>query len=384
MAFANSGKTLALGNGIGLIETIPVPHRIHFWDVPTGKIILKVELKGGMPYSLDVSPDGKSLAAVTADGGVSLRVFDLSYGAPIPKVVEPEGKTKESAKAKTDNQPAEPAWRKEFRDAYALKDGELVKRIPAPYPKCRADYLTDRFRAPAGGKSHDDYFTVLRWKGDWAPAELARHTVPVQPADGISVVQLLDRVADIPANRIVASELLKASTATGDFVVRADADPEKVIAQLQKILQNECALRASFQFENREEDVFILTGKYEPKPHEGRAKDEIEVYATHLIEREKAGGGVRDSFDNFLLGLEQHIGHRVITDKVEGLPKSVLWRFHVRSPALKDPTRGIDTLAEDKEPNAVIGNVADQTGLKVKVEKRKVRVLVVSPEKPKE
>jgi hypothetical protein len=170
MAFANSGKTLALGNGIGLIETIPVPHRIHFWDVPTGKIILKVELKGGMPYSLDVSPDGKSLAAVTADGGVSLRV-----------------------------QPAEPAWRKEFRDAYALKDGELVKRIPAPYPKCRADYLTDRFRAPAGGKSHDDYFTVLRWKGDWAPAELARHTVPVQPAGhsgkpncGVGITQSVD------------------------------------------------------------------------------------------------------------------------------------------------------------------------------------------------
>jgi hypothetical protein len=45
--------------------------------VTTGKIIQKIALKGGMPYSLDVSPDGRSLAAVTADGGVSLRVFTL-------------------------------------------------------------------------------------------------------------------------------------------------------------------------------------------------------------------------------------------------------------------------------------------------------------------
>jgi hypothetical protein len=77
MAFANSGKTLAFGNGVGLIESIPVPHRIHFWDVTSGKLTLQIDLKGGAPSSLDVSPDGKTLAALTADGGVSLRVFDL-------------------------------------------------------------------------------------------------------------------------------------------------------------------------------------------------------------------------------------------------------------------------------------------------------------------
>ena len=63
---------------MGLIETTPVPHRIHFWDVKSGKPALRLDLKGGAPSSLDVSPDGKSLAALTADGGVSLRVCDLS------------------------------------------------------------------------------------------------------------------------------------------------------------------------------------------------------------------------------------------------------------------------------------------------------------------
>ncbi len=85
MAVADSGKTLAVGNGVGLIETIPVPHRIHFWDMTTGKLIRKIELKGGAPYSLDVSPDGKTLAVVTADGGVSLRVFDLGRGGGAPR-----------------------------------------------------------------------------------------------------------------------------------------------------------------------------------------------------------------------------------------------------------------------------------------------------------
>jgi hypothetical protein len=35
-----------------------------------------MDLKDGAPSSLDVSPDGKILAALTADSGVSPHVFD--------------------------------------------------------------------------------------------------------------------------------------------------------------------------------------------------------------------------------------------------------------------------------------------------------------------
>jgi RNA polymerase sigma factor (sigma-70 family) len=77
MTFADAGKTLVFGNGVRLIEENPLRHRIHFWDVKSGNLTLQIDLKGGFPYSLDVSPDGKALAAVTADEGVSLRVFDL-------------------------------------------------------------------------------------------------------------------------------------------------------------------------------------------------------------------------------------------------------------------------------------------------------------------
>jgi hypothetical protein len=69
-----------------------VPHRIHFWDVTKGKITRKIDLKGGAPYSLDVSPDGKTLAVVTADNGVALRVFDLEPGASSPEDKDREGR----------------------------------------------------------------------------------------------------------------------------------------------------------------------------------------------------------------------------------------------------------------------------------------------------
>jgi hypothetical protein len=272
--------------------------------------------------------------------------------------------------------PEDPAWKKEFREKYRLKDGEVVKRIAPPYAKCRSDYLTDRFRAPAGDTSYDEYFTVLRWKGDWAPPELARHTRPVKPELGLPVIRLLDRVADIPPHRIEGSEMLNGSAATGDFVVRDGADPEKLVAELERILRQDCDLKVSFRFKDAEASVYVLSGKYEAKPLEGRMKNEIEVYAAHLVDRESGDGG-SDSFEKLLAALESHIGHRVVPEKIEGLPKKVLWHYNVRSPALKDPTRGVDTLAEDTAPDAILANLAAQTGLKVKLENRKVRVLVV-------
>jgi hypothetical protein len=77
MTFANSGKILVFGTGAYLTEELAVPHRIHFWDMKSGKQALHIDLKGGFPFSLDVSPDGESLAVLAAGGDVSLRVFDL-------------------------------------------------------------------------------------------------------------------------------------------------------------------------------------------------------------------------------------------------------------------------------------------------------------------
>jgi RNA polymerase sigma factor (sigma-70 family) len=273
----------------------------------------------------------------------------------------------------------EPAWKKEFREKYGLKDGEHVRRIAPPYPACREEYLNERFGRPAGRTNYEDYFTVLGWRGDWAPPELGRHTLPVKPNDGIELARLLDLTASIARTRLEGPDELLAKRVTGDFVVRADATADQIVSQLQTILKKECDLPVSFNFKDDEETVFVLSGKYEAHPLDGRDKNHIEVYGGYLADpaRNSGGGSGGDSFDKFLGAVEQHVGRRVVMDKIEGLPKRVSWHYNVRSPMLKDPNRGIDTYAEDTNPDAVLENVARQTGLVVKTEKRKVRVLVV-------
>jgi hypothetical protein len=119
-----------------------------------------------------------------------------------------------------------------------------------------------------------------------------------------------------------------------------------------------------------------LSGKYEAKPLEGRAMHEIEVFAKTLLDR-KTGGGGSGTLDQLIAHIERHINHRIEVDKIEGAPKRASWHDNLRSPMIKDPANGIDSYAEDTNPAAVLNNFVEQIGLKLKVEKWKVKLLTV-------
>jgi hypothetical protein len=272
----------------------------------------------------------------------------------------------------------ESAWKKEFREKYGLKDGEHIKRIATPYPQCRSEYMASRVGASGDSTSYDNYFTVLGWKDGWAPGRLARHTLSVRPEKGLPLAGLLSMVAGIPPTRI--DGVKQSEHVTGDFVVRDGSTPAQIVAQLQTILNRECNLPVTLEFKDVELDVFVLAGKYETKPLEGRKKNEIEVYAKHLVGRD-AGGGGSGTFDELLAHLERHVSVPVLAGKIEGPPKNIRWHDNVRPFPILDPIRRPKAWAEDHEAVMVLDNISSQTGLTVKTEKRKVRVLVVEDAK---
>jgi hypothetical protein len=283
--------------------------------------------------------------------------------------------------------PDEPAWKKEFREMYGLKAGEYVKRIAPPYPECRAEYFSDLLREVYKRNKMDppedevnramsDHFTKFGWKDGWPVDQLMMQTTPVKPDEGVTLGRLIHMTTGFGQARTEGDADLLDQKVTGDFVVRAGADPEKIAIALEKILRKECDLPVSLAVQEVERDMFILSGKYEAKPLDGRKKNEIEVYAKHLVDQ-KTGGGGTGTFDELVAELEGHVRLPVRVGKIEGLPKKVSWHYNVRSPMVKDPTRHIDTYAEDTNAVMVLDNISSQTGLTVKSEKQKVRVLVV-------
>jgi WD40 repeat protein len=89
MAYTQGGRVLIACDNITNVKEIAVPHRINLWDTASGSIAHQIALPAGVPYSIDVSPNGRYLAAMLDDGdsGMKLSVWRLDGEKP---VTEPE------------------------------------------------------------------------------------------------------------------------------------------------------------------------------------------------------------------------------------------------------------------------------------------------------
>lgn len=120
--------------------------------------------------------------------------------------------------------------------------------------------------------------------------------------------------------------------------------------------------------------VIILSGKYEAKPLPERKKDLIEIYGFELTDRTTGGGG-SGNLQEMADHIEGFIESRIVIGAVQGAPKEVEWHFNSRSPATAQQR------AQDTDAESVMKNLTAQTGLTAKLEKRKIKILVVK--KPK-
>lgn len=78
MAYVQGGRVLIGCDNILPSKEIAVPHRINLWDTLTGAVAHQLALPTGLPLSLDVSPNGRYLAAMIEDGGdLKLSVWRL-------------------------------------------------------------------------------------------------------------------------------------------------------------------------------------------------------------------------------------------------------------------------------------------------------------------
>jgi RNA polymerase sigma factor (sigma-70 family) len=275
----------------------------------------------------------------------------------------------------------EPAWKGEFRKAYGLKDGELVRRIAPPFPECRAEYFKERTRETYKRSKMDkleeelkrdytEHFTKLGWKDGWTVDAMTMHYVPTKPDEGAALARVLHATTGLQQTRLDGDAGVLETKVTGDWVVRAGADPEKLVAALEKVLRTECDLKVSLALKDAEREVYVLSGKYTSRPLPDRKENEIEVYAKELTARDEGSCGTARLLE-MADCIEGWIEVPIVLGKIEGAPKRVSWHFNTRYPTTKEQH------AEEKDPKAVMANVAAQSGLTVKLEKRTIKVLVV-------
>ena len=129
--------------------------------------------------------------------------------------------------------PPEPAWKTEFRKAYGLKEGEVLKRMAVPFPACRLEYC--KSLKLVAGADKNNFLMNYRWDGKnvefWSFA--VKNT---EDPYGWALLTLLGHLG-IPRQEIDIDEDLQRKLIEGEFVLRtgtpvwADLGPARVATQ---------------------------------------------------------------------------------------------------------------------------------------------------------
>jgi RNA polymerase sigma factor (sigma-70 family) len=262
---------------------------------------------------------------------------------------------------------------------YALPEGEILKSFRPPHPAERKEFF--RGARPPNDPTEWDGNLILLWKKDRLEFGSVSFGIPPR---GQSVESLLRFVGGIAVEDIEGDRDLRwKHSIPGDFVVREGAPAAKIIARLEQFLNQEFKLPITITLGEADRTVHVLEGKYKFTPAQGGKDGVIALYTTGIIpapEIPRPGGEVYPdgSFPEFVRELGRFVDRRVVLGKAEGLPAKVSWMLNFPLP--------YDQQAAPAEWDAVhagptLKHVAEQTGLTVRPETRRVRVLTVERRK---
>ena len=148
---------------------------------PQGVSQLVVEVtKTLLLHKLGIGAAVVAVVAVLVGIAAAVPRSNAAPEKPQTKVAEPK-----LAPAAAPAAAEEPAWKVEFRKAYGLKDGEVIRRVAPPYPACRAENFRDEIRedykrrkldAPEEelNRDYSDHFIKFRLEGRWTVPGLGR------------------------------------------------------------------------------------------------------------------------------------------------------------------------------------------------------------------
>jgi RNA polymerase sigma factor (sigma-70 family) len=299
----------------------------------------------------------------------------------------------------------EPAWKAEFRKAYGLKDGEYVKRVPSPFIPERKDFVLPRFPGAdemsvkglltygvlfvdADGKTLSYRAMVSTDATDFEdpPKAVRKKRLSLRSVLAYSTGRMTPEVVFNP--RAKGQDVFMEC----DFVIRKGAPLEKLLPDLQKAI-GKCELdnpkkHPVLTLKEEEQEVYVVRGKFKITPRKWRNKDEVDVYADEgVLNKEFTNANPEPTADvstdintnpplQFVRELGAFVNKRMVWDGKA--PTNSKFRAYTHSRWENKATA--EEQAADRDPEKVLKNVSEQTGLTFTKEKRKVQVLyVVTP-----
>ena len=260
----------------------------------------------------------------------------------------------------------------EFEKVYHLDPDQLVRRVKPPYLPGRMVNLKKWWAEAFSQSPYETSGTFLPMVYPEIDGQLGqpgfRFTSGVDQA-GIPASELLNAVGaglKLWRRDVEDPDKLLDPMVEGDFVIRADAPPDKVIAALGQLLQRECGIPVQLELRDVEHPVIVISGKIEPPfVIEPETVVELSTEASQSGEGENEQG----TFGDFLKAVGRFIDpQRRIVNEVANSPyrqEKISWHSTPR-------TETNDTTAlGESEARAAFDHLEQQTGLKFTLGTRK-------------
>lgn len=265
----------------------------------------------------------------------------------------------------------------EFQKAYRLEKDQTVKYIKPPF---LAGRLIDREHRWKDKWMNGDYqkgrpdraglipycYVYFERDGELdAPHHFASGSDQRDLADqGLDVITVIHMVANVRGPNLIGSDRFSKKLVAGDWVIREGAPTDKIIADLEQVLNRECGIPIKLEYEEDTEEVVIV--RRGTKPFTPKLDAPIKIYASTF--RPDKGSREQGTFKEFLdtIGFSIQPNMRVISE-IESPPKETM-SWHVSVPNQFD----------DGDLGTVLEHLDEQTGLKFTLETLKIKRIYVT------
>lgn len=287
--------------------------------------------------------------------------------------VDADETSAESQKADSPETPIVSAhWEEKFYEVYRLEEGEVLKRIAAPFIPERGDYWKANNPAleDASGDLPDGI--TFHWKGAELENWGAIFGAPIELSNvlGETAIGLLHGEFD-GSKEGLDTEL------GGDWILRPETPKAQLLGALKKILESELGISVNFELVEVERDAIVATGRFEFHPLANISDDDtLHLYSDKMNQYEGYGGSSYRDVTSLLRQVSDLIGRSVIdqTEPSEIVAECSTIAFH-RSSYLWDIK---DESEFDELLDMLLQSLSFQTSLDFTRRKEKVEVWWIS------
>lgn len=256
----------------------------------------------------------------------------------------------------------DPNLQQQIDTLYALRDEEDVRAVRPPFSPLRLAFYQAEDPEQARSIPAGPDAIYFRWEDG-----RAKRWGMTFGGGGADFPTLMEMFLKIYPQEIEGDPVLLKKKLPGDFVFRTGARPERVAAQVQRILREQYEMPARVEFREVERKVLVARGKYQARPLPDRRENQIEIYGRELTDPQRGGGG-SGTLSECLGWVGMFIRRRVVPEIPDADQIQVSWHYNERLTSEKER-------AEDRNEAGVLRHFTEQTGITLAEETRKVRVL---------